>query len=153
MRESKSIGESIERQICEVIGFEHIEGDDYYDAFVPVQIDISKIDAPFPVRAHEVLHLPEGARIEIKACARRTSNGDGSTFGRWFFKGLDEGQHAKLTENGDFYALIVYDDVQIHSVIIAPASAVGEWISDCWYSVSRRENTVAKLSWNRTAPE
>jgi hypothetical protein len=96
--------------------------------------------------------LEAGTPVEIKACRRRTSNGEHSTTpGRWFFKGRDDGQHRHLLDRGGAYLLAVYrkpsDEREIVQMLLLPASIVDELLTGSWYDTGRSEGYVAKLTW------
>lgn len=152
---SKAIGEDVESLVVDALPLEPSEnGDDHHDAVSTAPIGWGEgAAAPFAVRFLDCMSVGRDELVEIKAVSRKQSNGPRDITGRFFLKGRDEGQHARLVDEGAYYALSVYEPIQnrdareVLAVVFVPASSVGELVDGSWYDVDRREKTAARLGW------
>lgn len=156
LAKAKAIGEDVEQLAVDAL--EPLEAvgdlDDHHDAVAESLLDPALLDAEIPVIWIGIPTIERGTKIEIKTVQRWTSNGAHSIRGRWHFKGRNDGQHARLLEEGAVYALAIHESGvnssrRLLALILIPASIVDELLRERWYGVDRHEGTVARLSWTR----
>jgi hypothetical protein len=89
-----------------------------------------------------------GTSTEVKGSQVETSNGNGSTAGRWYVK---KSTHQSLLNANGVYLLVVYTpNWHDHLArIVVPASILDEHLRGRWYEVAgdRSEEVVAQLAW------
>jgi hypothetical protein len=95
-----------------------------------------------------IILVEPGTPIEVKGSQVETSNGDGSTAGRWYVK---KSAHQSLLAANGVYLLVVYTPHRHDHLarIVVPASILDEHLRGRWYEVAgdRSEEEVAQLAW------
>ena len=95
-----------------------------------------------------IVVVEPGTPIEVKGSQVETSNGDGSTAGRWHVK---KSAHQSLLDASGVYLLVVYTPNRYNHLarIVVPASILDEHLRGRWYEVAgdRSEEEVAQLAW------
>lgn len=164
LAEARRIGEDVEVLVARRLDGLALVPDDvseWYDAVTTSLLEPTDA-VPFGIPLVE-----RGTKVEIKAARSETSNGDGTTPGRWYFRGRDDdrerpvdgdevgrdgdGQHARLLDASGMYVLAVYRDAdparEVAASILVPASVVDEHLRGRWYASGRHGQQVAKLAW------
>ncbi|MHC3439216.1 hypothetical protein ACYJ1Y_14275 [Natrialbaceae archaeon A-gly3] len=144
----KASGDALEAEIVQVVDALEYVGDrtaTWHDAKTTAVLEPSQDLLFFGVCVVE----PE-VPVEIKGCQIETSNGSGSTRGRFYVK---REAHERLLEAAGMYLLAVYlPRPGLPQVVrgIVPATLVDELLRGRWYDVGgdRSEEEVAKLAWS-----
>ncbi len=147
---NKALGLDVEDHV--VAGVDAIEPVDGVDHWHDVEV-VETLGPAAGVRLASQCVVAPGTVGEIKAARRRVSNGvDRTAAGRWYVKGRDDGQHAKLVEADGVYLLAVYDErpdaeLALLAVLVVPARLLDLRLNGRWSTVDRDEGTIANLPW------
>ncbi|RQG94068.1 hypothetical protein [Natrarchaeobius chitinivorans] len=144
----KASGDALEAELIQTIDALEYVGDrtaTWHDARTTTLLEPA-LSLPF----YGIVVVEADVPVEIKGCQIETSNGAGSTHGRFYVK---REAHQQLLEAAGMYLFVVYVPrpglPQVARAVV-PATIVDELLSDRWYDVggSRSENEVAKLAWS-----
>lgn len=114
---------------------------------------IEEDDAHVDAIALEAVTIPAGVEVEIKACARRISDGSTDRRGRFY---LRRAQHEALLDRGAWYLFVVYEgDVEqdgeieeVVAMVAIPARVVDELVST-WTDAGPGRGEATQITWSR----
>ncbi|RQG97224.1 hypothetical protein [Natrarchaeobius chitinivorans] len=148
LESSKASGDALEAHLIQSIDALEFVGDrtaTWHDARTTTLLEPAE-NLPF----YGIVVVEAGIPVEIKGCQIETSNGSGSTRGRFYVK---REAHSRLLEAGGMYLFVVYlprPGLPQVARAVVPATIVDELLAGRWYDVGgpRSEDEVAKLAWS-----